>query len=461
MKYISTRDNSKKYSFEEVFIKGLADDGGLFIPSEIKKYSAEELKSLSSLSYQNLAKKIIYPFIGDFMSKNELSDIIDKSYSVFRKDNTVDLIKVGDVKLLELFHGPTLAFKDIAMQLLGNFYEYYLKKTNKNINVIVATSGDTGAAAIDAIKGKKNMNIFVLHPHNKVSLVQRKLMSTVKEKNVYNIAIEGNFDDCQNLVKSMFADKEFSNLINMSGVNSINWARIIAQSVYYFYTYFQIKDDRPINFSVPTGNFGDVYAGYLSKKMGLPINKLIVATNQNDILHRAISTGKYVAETVLETNSPSMDIQIASNFERLIYDLNDFDDHETQKVMTGIKEEGKYIIPEDKMKKIERDFLSASINESEVLDIIKEVHTKHNIVLDPHSAIGFGALKKVNIDGNNVVLATAHPCKFPGAIDKSIGTKPSLPEELKYVMDEKENYDIIANNLSKTKQYIKEKIQWK
>jgi threonine synthase len=459
MKYISTRDNSKEYSFEEVFIKGLADDGGLFIPSEIKKYSAEELKSLSGLSYQNLAKKIIYPFIGDFMLENELSDIIDKSYSVFRKNNAVDLINVGNIKLLELFHGPTLAFKDIAMQLLGNFYEYYLKKTNKNINVIVATSGDTGAAAIDAIKGKKNMNIFVLHPHNKVSLVQRKLMSTVKEKNVFNIAIEGNFDDCQNLVKSMFADKEFSNSINMSGVNSINWARIIAQSVYYFYTYFQIKDDRPINFSVPTGNFGDVYAGYLSKKMGLPINKLIVATNQNDILHRAISNGKYEAETVLETNSPSMDIQIASNFERLIYDLNDFDDHETGKVMCGIKEEGKYIIPEDKMKKIKKDFLSASINQNEVLKIIKEVHSKYDIVLDPHSAIGFGALKKVNIDGNNVILATAHPCKFPEAIDKSIGIKPSLPEELKHVMDEKEYYDIISNNLSETKKYIKEKIQ--
>ena len=458
MKYISTRDNSKEYSFEDVFIKGLADDGGLFIPKEVKKYSTEELESLSGLSYQELAKKIIYPYIGDFMSESELSDIVNKSYSVFRKNNAVALIKVGDVNLLELFHGPTLAFKDIAMQLLGNFYEHYLKKNNKNINVIVATSGDTGAAAVDAIKGKKNMNIFVLHPHNKVSLVQRKLMSTVKEKNVFNIAIEGNFDDCQNLVKSMFADKEFSNLINMSGVNSINWARIIAQSVYYFYTYFQIKDDRPINFSVPTGNFGDVYAGYLSKKMGLPINKLIVATNQNDILHRAISSGKYEAEVVLETNSPSMDIQIASNFERLIYDLNDFDDHETQKVMSGIKEDGKYIIPEDKMKKIDRDFLSASINENEVLDIIKEVHAMHNIVLDPHSAIGFGALKKVNIEGNNIVLATAHPCKFPEAIDKSIGTKPSLPEELKYVMDEKENYDIIANNLSKTKQYIKEKI---
>jgi len=458
MKYISTRDNSKEYSFEQVFIKGLADEGGLFIPKNIKKFSSEEIKLLSKLSYQDLAKKIIYPFIGDFMTENELSDIVAKSYSVFRKDNTVDLIKVGNVKLLELFHGPTLAFKDIAMQLLGNFYEYYLKKNNKKINVIVATSGDTGAAAIDAIKGKKNMNIFVLHPHNKVSLVQRKLMSTAKETNVFNIAIKGNFDDCQNLVKSMFADKEFSKSINMSGVNSINWARIIAQTVYYFYTYFQIKDDRQINFSVPTGNFGDVYAGYLSKKMGLPINKLIVATNQNDILHRAISSGKYEVETVFETNSPSMDIQIASNFERLIYDLNEFDDNETQKVMSRIKEEGKYIIPEDKMKKIDTDFLSATINENEVLDIIKEVHSKYDIILDPHSAIGFGALKKVNIEGNNVVLATAHPCKFPEAIDKSIGIKPALPDELKYVMNEKENYDIISNNLSKTKQYIKEKI---
>ena len=460
MKYISTRNNSNEYSFEEVFIKGLADDGGLFIPREVKKYNVEELESLSSLGYQDLAKKIIYPFIGDFMSVNELSDIVDKSYSVFRKSNAVDLVKVGDTKLLELFHGPTLAFKDIAMQLLGNFYEYYLKKNNRNINVIVATSGDTGAAAIDAIKGKKNMNIFVLHPHKKVSLVQRKLMSTVKEKNVFNIAIEGNFDDCQNLVKSMFADKEFSRSINMSGVNSINWARIIAQVVYYFYTYFQIRDDRPVNFSVPTGNFGDVYAGYVAKKMGLPINKLIVATNQNDILHRAISNGKYEAESVFETNSPSMDIQIASNFERLVYDLNNCDDNETRKIMNGIKENGKYIISKDKMKKIDKDFLSASMNEKEVLDTIKEVYNRYSIVLDPHSAIGFGALNKVNIDGNNIVLATAHPCKFPDAIDKSIGFKPDLPDELKYVMDEKENYDIISNSLSKTKKYIKEKIQW-
>ena len=457
MKYISTRDNSKEYSFEEVFVKGLAEDGGLFIPKSVKKYTTEELKNLSTLGYQDLAKKIIHPFIGDFMSENELSDIVNKSYSVFRKDNAVNLIDIGDTKVLELFHGPTLAFKDIAMQLLGNFYEYYLSKNNKQINVIVATSGDTGAAAIDAIKGKNNMNIFVLHPKNKISAVQRKLMSTVKEKNVFNIAIEGNFDDCQNLVKSMFADREFSSSINMSGVNSINWARIVAQTVYYFYTFFLLKK-KSINFSVPTGNFGDVYAGYLSKKMGLPINKLIVATNQNDILHRAISNGKYESETVLETISPSMDIQIASNFERLIYDLNNSNDKDTRNIMNEIKKVGKYIISKDKLEKINKNFLSASMNEEETLFTIKEVYEKYAIILDPHSAIGFGALKKIDLDGCNVVLSTAHPCKFPEAINRSINIKPNLPKELMYVMDEKENYDIIPNNLNRIKQYIKEKM---
>jgi len=458
MKYISTRDNSKEYNFEEVFIKGLADEGGLFVPKVLKKFSNNELNSLSKLSYQDLAKEIIFPFIGNFMSENQLSDIIKESYSVFRKDNVVNLIKIGNTNVLELFHGPTLAFKDVAMQLLGNFYEHYLDKNNQSINVIVATSGDTGAAAIDAIKGKKNMNIFVLHPHNKVSVVQRKLMSTVKDKNVFNIAIEGNFDDCQNLVKSMFSDKKFSNTINMSGVNSINWARIIAQTVYYFYAYFLLESEKSINFSVPTGNFGDVYAGYLSKKMGLPINKLIVATNQNDILHRAISNGKYEAASVSETISPSMDIQIASNFERLIYDINNYDDVETKNIMIGIKKEGKYIISKENLEKIKKDFLSGRMEETEVLNIIKEVYEKYKVILDPHSAIGFGVLRKIELDGNNVVLATAHPCKFPDAITKSINIKSNLPNELKYVLDEKENYDIISNNLNKVKEYIKNKI---
>ena len=459
MNYVSTRNSSDNFKFKDVFIKGLADDGGLFIPKSLHKYSQNDLIELQNLEYKELAKKIIYPFIGDFMSENDLGKIIDKSYSAFRKKNVVDLIKVGDRSVLELFHGPTLAFKDVAMQLLGNFYEYYLNNDNEKINIVVATSGDTGAAAIDAIKGKNNVNIFVLHPNNRVSLVQRKLMTTGKEKNVFNIAVEGNFDDCQNLVKAMFADKSFSKEIKMSGVNSINWARIIAQSVYYFYSYFMIEDnDKPINFSVPTGNFGDVYAGYLAKKIGLPINKFIVATNQNDILHRAISRGTYDVESVSETISPSMDIQIASNFERLIYDLNDHNDEKTIEVMKSIKEKGKYIIDKESLDKININFLSSSMNESEILETIKTVYEKFNIVLDPHSAIGYGAFDRVHLEGNNIVLATAHPCKFPDAIEKAISLKAELPNELTFVLDQKENYDIIENNLAKIKQHIKERI---
>ena len=460
MKYISTRNSSKTFEFKDVFIKGLADDGGLFIPKSLIKFSKSDIDEFKDLNYQELAKKIIYPFIGNFMNENDLSKIIDKSYSVFRKKNVVDLVKVGDRSVLELFHGPTLAFKDVAMQLLGNFYEYYLNNENEKLNIVVATSGDTGAAAIDAIKGKKNINIFVLHPHNRVSPVQRKLMTTGKEQNVFNIAINGNFDDCQNLVKLMFADKNFSQDVKMSGVNSINWARIITQSVYYFYSYFLVEDNKqPINFSVPTGNFGDVYAGYLAKKMGLPINKLIVATNQNDILHRAISKGSYEVEKVHETISPSMDIQIASNFERLLYDLNDGDDIQTAEVMKNIKENGKYIIDQKKLNIINNNFLSSRMSEEEVLKTINTVYEKYSIVLDPHSAIGYGAFDKINLNGNNIVLATAHPCKFPDAIKKAINLKADLPEELMFVLNEEEKFDIIENDVDKVKKHIKERIQ--
>ncbi len=458
MRYVSTRDTSKTFEFKDVFIKGLADDGGLFIPLTLLKYTENEIKDFKQLSYSDLAKKIVYPFIGNFMSENDLSKIIDKSYSAFRKDNVVDFIKLGDRTVLELFHGPTLAFKDVAMQLLGNFYEYYLSNENQKINIVVATSGDTGAAAIDAIKGKKNVNIFVLHPDNRVSPVQRKLMTTGKYENVFNIAIKGNFDDCQNLVKSMFADKQFSNDIKMSGVNSINWARIIAQSVYYFYSYSLVENTgEPTNFSVPTGNFGDVYAGYLAKKMGLPINKLIVATNQNDILHRAISKGSYEAEKVSETISPSMDIQIASNFERLIFDLNNEDHKQTSLDMKNIKENGKYLIGDDKLNKIRENFLSASLSENETLEVIKKVYEKFSVVLDPHTAIGYGAFDKHNLRGNNIVLATAHPCKFPDAVSKAIKLKSDLPKELEFILNEKEEYDIVENNLEKIKNYIKGK----
>jgi len=460
MNYVSTRDKSKTFKFKDVFLKGLADDGGLFVPENEFNFDSEKLNSLKDLDYNELAKQIISPFVDDFINDDDLSKIIKKSYSSFRKKNVIDLIKVEDRFILELFHGPTLAFKDVAMQLLGNFYEYYLENNNEKINIVVATSGDTGAAAIEAIKGKKNLNIFVLHPHNRISSVQRKIMTTVKESNVFNIAINGNFDDCQNLVKSMFEDKNFSNSINMSGVNSINWARIIAQSVYYFYSYFLIEDKtKPINFSVPTGNFGDVYAGYLAKKMGLPINKLLVATNQNDILHRAISEGKYVSEKVFETLSPSMDIQVASNFERLIYDLNNKDANLTSEIMKTIKKDKAYIINEITLQKINSDFLSASLSEDEIIKTISDVYKKNKLILDPHTAIGFAAFDRVSLEGNNIVLATAHPSKFPDAINKALDMSAELPKELQYVLSEKENYDIIENNLTSIKNHITERVK--
>ena len=459
MKYTSTRNRSKEFNFGEVFIKGLADDGGLFIPKTVPKLSNEELQRLSKLNYQDLAKEIIFLFCNETIEKNELSNIIKRSYLKFREKNVIKLSDVGKNKLVELFHGPTLAFKDIAMQFIGNLYDYQLKTIEKKINVVVATSGDTGSAAIDAIKGKDKMNIFVLHPNNKVSSIQRKLMTTVKEKNVFNVAIEGNFDDCQNLVKSMFADKKFSKSINMSGVNSINWARIIAQAVYYFYSYFQIcKLNEKINFSVPTGNFGDVYAGYLSKKMGLPIDKLIVATNQNDILHRAISKGKYETNSVVETLSPSMDIQVASNFERLIYDLNEQSADKTNKIMQEIKIKKKYLIEKKELTKIKEDFLSESVSEEELLFCIKKVYENYKMIIDPHTAVGLRALEKINLNGKNVVLSTAHPCKFPEAIQKAINVNSELPSELNYILYEKENFVVIQNNIEKVKEYILSKL---
>ena len=459
MKYTSTRNGLKEFNFTEVFIKGLSDDGGLFVPKSIPEISKEELLRFSKLNYKDLAKEIIFLFCKETISKDELSNIVEKSYSKFNEKDVIKITDIGENKILELYHGPTFAFKDIAMQFIGHLYDYHLKNVEKKINVVVATSGDTGAAAINAIKSKEKMNIFVLHPNNKVSSIQRKLMTTTKDKNVFNIAIEGNFDDCQNLVKSMFADSKFSSSINMSGVNSINWARIIAQTVYYFFSYFKIcKLNEKINFSVPTGNFGDVYAGYLSKKMGLPINKLIVATNENDILHRAISKGQYEANLVVETLSPSMDIQVASNFERLIYDINEQSADKTNKIMQEINNKKKYLIEKKELIKIKEDFLSETASEEKLLICIKQVYENYKIIIDPHTAVGLSALEKINLNGKNVVLSTAHPCKFPEAINKAINVKSQLPAELKYILDDKENFVVIQNDIEEVKKYILNKL---
>jgi len=453
MNYISTRNNQKNFTFKDVFLKGLADDGGLFIPKSIKPFKKEELDNLKKLSYNDLAVEIIYPFIGDFMSKDDLSSMISKSYSNFRSNNVVEISDLGNFKVLELFHGPTLAFKDIAMQLIGNFYQYYLGRDQKRINIIVATSGDTGAAAIEALKGKNNLNVFVLHPNNKISPVQRRLMTIHEESNVFNIAVEGNFDDCQNLVKAMFNDKKFSKAINMSGVNSINWARIIAQSVYYFYAYFKVGNGQPLSFCVPTGNFGDIYAGYLAKKLGLPMDKLIVATNKNDILHRAISDGDYTQKKVEETNTPSMDIQIASNFERLLYDVKDCNSEITKDVMSKIKN-NTFKIDKNDLDKIKKNFISEMLDENETVKMIKTIYNEYKIVVDPHTAVGIGAARKLGLEKNCVVLSTAHPCKFPQAIEDAISKTENLPDSLKYVYNKKEKFELLPNDIEKVKGYV-------
>jgi len=459
MEYISTRNTQKTFSFKDVFLKGLAPDGGLFVPKIIPSYTFQELEKLKDLSYQELATKIIFKFSSNEFNEQEIKNLVNDSYKNFRVDDVVATRRIGKLNLLELFHGPTLAFKDISMQVIGNMYEKILKKNNLKINIVVATSGDTGAAAISAIKNRENMKIFVLHPDNKISEVQRKFMTTVDSKNVFNIALASNFDECQKFVKSMFADKNFSNSINMSGVNSINWARIVIQIIYYFFSYFKIaKKEEKINFAVPTGNFGDVYAGYVAKKMGLPINKLIIATNSNDILKRAINTGIYKPLRVEHTISPSMDIQVASNFERLIFDVCSCSSNKTLKLMNELNEKGEFTLEKNELKKIKENFYSESLSEKETKSIIKEMYKRQKMLIDPHTAVAVGVINKISLEGNTIILATAHPSKFSETVMQETGVKPELPKNVKNIFDKKEIYKKLPQDLKKIQNYILEKV---
>ncbi len=455
MDYVSTRNNKKNFSFEDVFLKGLAPDGGLFVPKKIPLYSSEEMSELRNFSYKELANKIIFDYCGLRFNKNEIENLINDSYKNFSTDDVVKIIKIKNINLLELFHGPTLAFKDIALQVIGNMYEKILKKNDMNINIVVATSGDTGAAAINALSDRKNIKIFVLHPFKKISEVQRRFMTTVDSKNVFNIAVDGNFDDCQKLVKSMFADKNFSNSIKMSGVNSINWSRIVFQIVYYFFSYFRItKKDEKINYVVPTGNFGDIYAGYIAKKMGLPINKLVIATNENDILKRAVNTGLYKPQKVQHTISPSMDIQVASNFERLVFDVYSCDSDKILKLMKNFSEKNEIQIDKKELAQIRESFLSESLNDEETRLIIKRIYKNEKKLIDPHTAIGIGVAEKIKLQENTVILSTAHPAKFSEVVFNETGVKPELPENLKNILTKKEKYEKLSRDLTDIQKYI-------
>jgi len=454
MNYISTRNKSLSFDFNSIFLRGLAPDGGLFLPKEIQKFNENELQELSTLNYIDLGVEIITKFCTPALDKNKIKLLLDKAYSSFDTKNIVEIKKIDNINLLELYHGPTLAFKDIAMQVIGLMYEA-LNLNKKNINIIVATSGDTGSAAIAALKEKKNINLFVLHPHEKISNIQRKIMTTCDSSNIYNIAVKGNFDDCQKIVKQMFNDEKFREKINMSGVNSINWARIICQIVYYFYAYFQMSSK--INFSVPTGNFGDVYAGYIAKKMGLPIDKLIVATNENDILYRVINSGEYRPSKVKPSLSPSMDIQVASNFERLLFDVLNNDDQKVSKSMQNLNENGFFKLEKDELKKIRENFSAEKINDADTLRIIKDFFMNYGFILDPHTATAVGASYKVKNKSKTVVLGTAHPYKFLETIKLAIGKNVDPPKQFSDLSKKIEKFEIIDNKLEDIQKYIREK----
>lgn len=440
---------------------GLAPDGGLYLPESWPQLDTATIASFAGAPYQDVAFAVMKPFVSGDVPDSDLKALIDKAYSRFNHTATAPLKQLGPNHwLLELFHGPTLAFKDFALQFLGHLFEYLLEKQDTHLTIIGATSGDTGSAAIDALAGREHVDIFMLHPHERVSDVQRRQMTTVQAPNVYNLAIDGTFDDAQALVKHGFSDGQMREKLNLSAVNSINWTRVMAQIVYYFYAAAQLgSPHRKVSFSVPTGNFGDIFAGYCAHKMGLPIERLIVATNRNDILHRAIQAGDYSANGVTPTISPSMDIQVASNFERLLFDSNDRDGRAIAQMMADFGDTKALRIPQEVLSRITSVFASAKTDEEETALTIRKTLEETGELLDPHTAVGLAAAMSAAgcVPSPMVVLATAHPGKFRNAVERACGTRPSLPQHMAGLFDREERYDRLANDFGALRSYVFEK----
>ena len=458
--YISTRGDSSVLSFKDVIFEGLAPDGGLYVPKYWPTIDNEKIESFSAMTYQQIAYEVISLFVDDSIGEENLKNIINTSYSSFSNKEITPIRKISDNHyLLELFHGPTYAFKDVAMQFIGNVMDFYLSRSNQSINVLGATSGDTGAAAIEGFKSVSNCKIFILHPHNKISVVQKKFMTTVDSKNVYNIAINGTFDDCQRIIKNIFNDIDFKKEQKLTAVNSINWIRIMCQIVYYFYASSRLNENnKNIFFSVPTGNFGDILAGYISKKMGLKIGKLNIATNDNDVLTRTLNTGKHYKKDVKATSSPSIDIQISSNFERLLYDVTKDSKFVLEK-MSELETIGKYTLPASIIDIIKLSFTSNSVSEEEVSNLIREYATEYNIILDPHTAVGIASAKKCDSDFDILVsLATAHPAKFKETVSSIIENEDFVPDKIKKMMTLEEKLSILDNDTNKVKNFLKDNI---
>jgi threonine synthase len=454
--YVSTRGTAPVLGFKDVLLTGLASDGGLYVPQRWPRWSADDFRRLAGRPYAEAAFAVMRPFIGDAIPHADFRRMVDEVYARFDHPAVAPLRQLdANHWLLELFHGPTLAFKDLAMQLLARLIDWALEQQDSHATIIGATSGDTGGAAVEAFRSSRRAHLFILHPYGRVSEVQRRQMTTVDEPNVHNIAIEGNFDDAQALVKAMFNDAGFRERNRLAGVNSINWARIMAQTVYYVTAALALgAPDRRVSFAVPTGNFGDVFAGWVAKTMGLPIDQLVIATNVNDILHRTLQTGRYEVTRVEPTVSPSMDIQVSSNFERLLFEATGRDAGEVSRLMQGLRQSGAFTVPDAALKRITAEFSSHRCDEDETRACIAATWRQTGELLDPHTAVGYAAARQADGAAPMVTLATAHPAKFPDAVEAASGVRPVAPARLAALMHRPERYDVLPGEFEAVSAYI-------
>ncbi|WP_163846561.1 threonine synthase [Pseudooceanicola aestuarii] len=460
MKYISTRGQAPELTFEEAMLTGLARDGGLYVPAEVPRFTAEQIAAMAGQSYEDVAFSVMSPFVGESFSAEELRGCIARAYADFGHAARAPLVQLAPNHfLLELFHGPTLAFKDFAMQLIGQLFQTALKRSGRRVCIVGATSGDTGSAAIEAFRGLDNVDVFILYPHGRVSEVQRRQMTTPSESNVHALAMDGHFDDCQARVKDMFNDFAFRDAVGLAGVNSINWARVLAQVVYYFTAAVSLgAPGRAVSFTVPTGNFGDIFAGYIARKMGLPIEKLVVATNQNDILHRCLTTGAYRPDGVIPSISPSMDIQVSSNFERVLFDAYGRDGTAVAQLMEELKQGG-FSVSQGALQSLGEQFLSGRASEEETTQTITRLRGTTGEILCPHSAVAVKVAEDLRDPHVPMVtLATAHPAKFPDAVEAATGLRPALPPRMADLFDRDERVTRIGNDLGAIETLIRERV---
>jgi threonine synthase len=458
--YISTRGEAPALSFTEALLAGLAPDGGLYVPESMPSLSRETLLGFAGAPYVDVAQAVMSPFLDDMLPADEFRTMLEAAYATFRHKAVTPLAQIDDnLFVLELFHGPTLAFKDVAMQLLGRLMDRALKARGKRATIVAATSGDTGAAAIEAFRGLDQVDVFILYPHGRVSDVQRRQMTTVDAENIHAIALEGTFDDAQAILKGFFRDKPLREELGLSGVNSINFARVAAQIGYYFTAAAVLGGPlRKVSFTVPTGNFGDILAGYMAQQMGLPIEKLIVATNSNDILARALETGRYEVRGVHATQSPSMDIQVSSNFERLLFDAVGRDAATIRGLMASLEQSGAFDVPARALQKIREKFAAGAANEAETSGEMARTYRETEILLDPHTAVAVHVARQSlmrNPSTPMVALGTAHPAKFPDAVRAATGVSAPLPAHLADLLTRREKFDVVANDAQAVAAFIK------